>query len=116
MAKGVVILTVIGGFEAVLQGEGAGVIGQAAKGGGGEDCARSGGWGGFRGAGHLLLKTGGLNSPHAQQTPAGGGHGLDQGCFGGVARLELAHESRGEGVEAAHGFTLENHGAGNEAV
>jgi hypothetical protein len=37
-------------------------------------------------------------------------------CFGGVARLELAHEGGGEGVEAAHGFTLEDHCAGNEAV
>ena len=97
----------------MLKGQGSGVIGQAAEGGGGEDGS---GAGGRILTGHLLLKAGGLDSPHSQQTPAGGGHGLDEGGFGGVARLKLAHESRGEVIEAAHGFALEHYRAGDEVV
>jgi hypothetical protein len=111
--EGAVVLAVIGGFGAVLEAEDAGVIGQAAKSDGGEDGSRSGG---RVLAGHLLLKAGGLNSPDAQQTPAGDGHGLDQEYFGGIAGLKLAAEGCGEVVKTAHGFALEDDGAGDEAV
>jgi len=112
--EGAVVLAVIGGFEAMLKGEGSGVVGEGAKGDRGEHRSRCGRRAGLL-KGHFQLKAGGLNSPHAQQTPAGNGHGLDQGCFCGIARLKLENESRGEVVEAAHGFAFENDGAGNES-
>ena len=80
---------------------------------GGEDGS---GAGGRVLARHLELKASGLNSPHAQQTPASGDHGLDQRGFGGIARLKLEDERRGEVVEAAHRFAFEDDGAGKKAV
>lgn len=93
--------------------EDAGVVGQMAKGEGGEDGCRSGGRVLAR---HLHLKTGGLDSPHAQLTPVGDGHGMDQLGFGGIAGMELEVESSEELVEGPDGFALEDNGAGEKVV
>lgn len=111
-----IVLAVIRGLITELQGEGPGVVSQIAKGDGGEDGSRTGGRIRVLGSGHFQFKAGGLNFPHAEETPAGGGHGLDQGGFGGVARLELGEQRRREVVETARGFTLENHRAGEKVA
>lgn len=101
--EGLVVLAPIADFEAMLEGEDAGGVGQAAKSDGGEDGSRPCGVAQyFAGLGHLQLETGGLNSPSAQQTPASGGHGLDQECFLGITRLKLEDERGGKFVVAAH--------------
>lgn len=82
------VLAVIDDFEAMLLDEGAGVVGQGAEGGRGEDGSGSG----FRvvaEAVHLGLKGCGLGCPDARQQQLGEGHGLDQGNFPGVVGLEL---------------------------
>jgi hypothetical protein len=91
LGEGVVVLAIIDDFEAMLLDEGAGVVGQAAEGGCGEDGSGSG----FRvgaEAVHLGLKGCGLGCPYARQQQLGEGHGLDQGSFAGVGGLKLASE------------------------
>jgi hypothetical protein len=62
------------GFEAMLLGEGWEVVGQTAKGGGGEDGAGSGEWvRSVAEAVHLALKSGGLSSPYTYQQATGAG-------------------------------------------
>jgi hypothetical protein len=68
------------------------------------------------GAGHFQLEAGGLHSPQAEQTPAGGDHRLNQETFDGVARFKLGEQRRGEIVVAARGFSLENHASGEAVV
>src|SRR5580658_2660309 len=101
------------GFQEMLKLEDARGVGQVAKGDRGEGRARSGG-GDL--TGHLAFKSRGLNSPQTEQAPAGGGHGLDQGCLDRITGLELKVEGRGEALETSHGFALENEGVGDEAV
>jgi hypothetical protein len=62
LGEGVMVLAVINDFEPMLLGEGAGVVGQTAKGGGGENGSGAGGRCGAE-AVHLALEGGGLGSP-----------------------------------------------------
>jgi hypothetical protein len=109
-------LALVSGFEAELEGEDSGVVGEVAEGDGGEDGSSGEGRVRFGGARHFEFEAGGLHAPEAEQTPAGGDHDLDQEGFGGVAGVELEGESGGEFVEALAGFAVQDQSAGKGVV
>jgi hypothetical protein len=73
-----IALAVIRGFKTELQGEDPGVVSQVAKSDGGEDGSGAGGMIRVPGSRPFQFKAGSLNAPHAEETPAGDGHRLDQ--------------------------------------
>ena len=93
--------------------EGAGFVGEAAKG-------ESGAVGGVMGIGIVLfdgrIEGGALDGPDAHEAPTGNRHGLDEGTLDFGLRIELAHERGEETVEDFESFVLKDDGLGQEAV
>ncbi len=100
--------------DVVAEGElGLEGIGRGFEGEGGADFGRTEG---RVLKGNLAVESHFLQSPNAELTPAGDGHGLDQhelGCGGGA---EFLDEGAEEFEETGRGFFLEYDGAGEEAV
>jgi hypothetical protein len=64
----------------------------------------------------VIVEDGGFDQGEAAQTPAGGGHGLDQLLFDGVGGLETVKEGIEERLIFLTGFGCEDDGFGGEAV
>jgi len=117
-AEGAGELAVGGGFVAVEEGEGAGVVGEGAE---GEDGASGAVGLAFAGGGvgllHDFVVDGGVfEGPETELAPAAPGHGFDGGGFGWSLRVEFAADFVDEFVEAGGGFAVEEETSGEEAV
>ena len=61
-----------------------------------------------------MIDDGGFEIGHADETPAGGDHGVDQCGFGGSGRVVLSVKRFDESLETSGTFALENEAFGEE--
>ncbi len=113
-AEGAVVLAVETGLGVTDEFEVAGVGGEVAEGEGGLGVVVFGGH--FEVGGGTLaefIADGGFfETPGAELTPAGDGHGFDEMAFDGVGGLELELEIAEEADKAVFGFVGEDDGTG----
>jgi hypothetical protein len=82
----------------------------------GEDGADAGGSGGGVLEGDVAVEGGFLRAPDAELTPAGDGHGLDEGHLSLGVGLVFVDEGGEESEEAAFVLAFEDDGGGKELV
>ena len=103
------------GFVALDRGQGRRTFGEAAEGERGSRGLIDGGvgFGEFGGhVVHLIVEEGGLHDPGALESPAGGGHFLDEKVLGGGAGGELGDEGFVEEEESECVFVVDADGVG----
>ena len=112
--EGAVELLLEAGFGSIHEFDGtAGVAGAAV---GKSGAGGRGEIGGFRVQSILVIDDGGFEVGHADETPAGRGHGVDQGGFGGRGGVVFGVERLDEGLEARGTFALEDEAFGEKVV